>query len=80
MYLGSWLYSCLMRPTDRERNAMENIACYSQFPRGGDGRCAMPHTAKKGNPEGGHRQRVSAESMCRKSLLRFLREGMGEVR
>lgn len=58
MYLGSWLYSCLMRPTDRERNAVEKIACYSQFPRGGDGRCAMPHTAKKGNPEGGHRQRV----------------------
>lgn len=39
MYLGYCFYSDVVRSTDQETNAIEQIACYLQFPRRGDTVC-----------------------------------------
>ena len=45
MYLGSWLYSCLMRPTDRETTAMKEEALTSSSLEAG----GMAHRATWGS-------------------------------
>lgn len=52
-----------MRPTDEETNAIEQVGCYSQFPRGGTTAChARPPCRAPGSIR---RQRESRDSVGR---------------